>query len=93
MKHGVDVVLAGHDHFYERIKPQKGITHFVVGGSAKLRPGDIANVGLTAKGFDTGYSFMLVEIAGDEFHFQAISDLGRTVDSGVIKRQPAPTTK
>ena len=29
MKHGVNVVLTGHDHFYERIKPQKGIYYFV----------------------------------------------------------------
>jgi 3',5'-cyclic AMP phosphodiesterase CpdA len=25
LKYGVDVVLAGHEHFYERLKPQKGI--------------------------------------------------------------------
>jgi 3',5'-cyclic AMP phosphodiesterase CpdA len=90
VKYGVDVVLTGHDHFYERIKPQKGIHHFVVGGSAKLRRGDIEKTDLTAKGFDQGYSFMAVEITGDEFHYQAISDLGKTIDSGVIKRQPKP---
>ena len=38
----------------------------------------------------TGYHFMLVEIAGDELHFQVISDTGRTVDSGVIRRPPDP---
>ena len=93
LKYSVDVVLSGHDHFYERIKPQKGIYYFVVGGSAKLRQGDIGTTGLTAKGFDTGYSFMGVEIAGDEFHFQTISDRGVTVDSGVLKRRPTPATK
>ena len=93
IKYSVDVVLSGHDHFYERLKPQKGIAYFVVGGSAKLRSGDIGTTGLTAKGFDTGYSFMAVEIAGDEFHFQTISDQGKTVDSGVVKRRAAPATK
>ena len=93
LKYSVDVVLSGHDHFYERIKPQKGIYYFVVGGSAKLRQGDIGTTGLTAKGFDTGYSFMGVEIVGDEFHFQTISDRGVTVDSGVLKRRPTPATK
>src|ERR1041385_1442831 len=29
LKYGVDVVLSGHDHVYERIKPQKGIYYFV----------------------------------------------------------------
>jgi hypothetical protein len=93
VKHGMDVVLQGHDHFYERLKPQQGIHYFVVGGSAKLRYGDIETSPLTAKGFDTGYSFMLVEIAGDEMHFQTVSDLGNTVDSGVIRRRPSSTTK
>jgi len=93
VKYSVDVVLSGHDHFYERIKPQKGIAYWVIGGSAKLRQGDIGTTGLTAKGFDTGYSFMVVEIAGDQFHFQAISDQGKTIDSGVIKRRPAMTSK
>ncbi len=32
VKHGVNVVLTGHEHFYERIKPQKGIYHFISGG-------------------------------------------------------------
>ena len=93
IKYSVDVVLSGHDHFYERLKPQKGISYFVVGGSAKLRSGDIGTTGLTAKGFDTGYSFMAVEIAGDEFHFQTVSDQGKTVDSGTIKRRVTATSK
>jgi predicted MPP superfamily phosphohydrolase len=93
LKYNVNVVLSGHDHFYERIKPQKGIQYFVVGGSAKLRNGDLKSDGLAAKGFDTGYSFMAAEIAGDDFHFQTISDQGQTVDSGVVHRQNAPTSK
>ena len=31
VKHGVNVVFTGHEHFYERIKPQKGIQYFVEG--------------------------------------------------------------
>ena len=30
VKYNVSVVLQGHDHFYERVKPQKDITYFVV---------------------------------------------------------------
>jgi hypothetical protein len=40
----------------------------------------------TAKGFDEDQSFMLIEIDGSDFHFQTISRLGKTVDSGVIHR-------
>ena len=88
IKHGIDVVFTGHDHFYERIKPQDGITYFVAGAGGKIRSGDIKkNSPLTAKAFDKDLSFMLVEIHKDEMHFQAISRTGATVDSGVIKRR------
>jgi hypothetical protein len=86
---GVTVVLAGHDHFYERVKVQQGIYHFVVGAGGSLRKGDIdRSTGLTEVGFDTDYSFMLGEIAGEEFYFQAISRTGQTIDSGVIRHPP-----
>ena len=88
VKHGVDVVFTGHEHFYERIKPQHGITYFISGSAAKLRRGNIADSSdLTAKGYDQGYTFMIIEIAGDEMHFQSINSEGRTVDAGVVKRR------
>ncbi len=84
LKHGVDLVLTGHEHFYERLKPQKGIHYVIAGSSAKLRKGNIGSSSITAKGFDAGYAFMLMEIAGSELHFQTITDQGQIVDSGVI---------
>jgi Calcineurin-like phosphoesterase len=86
LKHGVNVVLTGHDHIYERIKPQKGIYHWVVGSSGSLRKGDLARTDLTVKGFDTDYVFMLGEIAGDELYFAALSRAGTLIDSGMVKR-------
>ena len=54
LQNGVDVVFSGHEHFYERMKPQKGITYITQGGGAKLRRGNIRdNSTITAKGFDT----------------------------------------
>lgn len=89
IKYNLNVVIAGHEHFYERIKPQKGIYYFTAGGSAKLRGGDImTNTGLTEKGFDTDQSFMLMEIDGDVLRFQTISRRGKRVDSGEIRRVP-----
>jgi 3',5'-cyclic AMP phosphodiesterase CpdA len=88
LKHGVDVVFAGHEHFYERIKPQKGIYYFITGAGGKIRKNDIKkNSPLTEKGFDADLSFMLIEIANDEMHYQVITRTGATVDSGVVARR------
>jgi len=86
LKYGVDVVLAGHEHFYERLKPQKGIHYFISGGAGKLRRGDVGGQ-FTEKAFDSGFHFMIFEIEGDQMHFQTISDQGKTVDSGIVTRR------
>jgi len=86
MANGVRVVLSGHEHVYERLKPIDGIYYFVLGNAGQLRPHDLRPATEMAKGFDTDRSFMLMEIAGDELHFQTISRTGATVDSGTIER-------
>ncbi|HEY8548748.1 MAG TPA: metallophosphoesterase [Vicinamibacterales bacterium] len=87
VKHGVSAVFAGHDHFYERLEPQQGIHYFVSGAAGKLRRNNLReNSALTARGFDSDYSFMLVEIVGDELHFECIARDGRLVDRGVVPR-------
>jgi 3',5'-cyclic AMP phosphodiesterase CpdA len=86
VKHGVSLVLTGHDHIYEHIKPQKGIYHFVVGSGGSLRKGDLARTDLTVKGYDGDYVFMLVEIVDDDLHFAALSRTGQVIDSGVLPR-------
>ena len=88
-KYGVNVVFSGHDHIYERLKPQKGITYFVCGSGGKLRRGDLAPSDMTAAGFDRDQTFMLVEVEQDELLFETISRTGMTVDSGVIRRAAA----
>ena len=89
-KYGVNVVFSGHDHVYERIKPQKGIYYFVSGSAGQLRKGNMRPDDETAAYFDQDQSFMLVEIAGSELSFQAISRTGKTVDSGVLHRESRP---
>jgi hypothetical protein len=86
LRHGVNVAFMGHEHFYERIKPQKGVAYFIMGSSAKLREGDLQKTSLTTFGNDTDYAFMLVEIAGDEMYFQTITGQGKTIDAGSVRR-------
>jgi len=95
VKYGVNVVFSGHDHVYERVKPQKGIYYFVSGSAGQLRKGDLQRSALTDVGFDQDQTFMLVEIDKDTMSVQALSRLGRTVDTATIARQtkkePQPT--
>lgn len=88
VQYNVSAVFTGHDHVYERIKPQQGIVYFVVGAGGQLRNGNINRSStLTAKGFDTDRSFLIAEISGDEMFFNAIARTGAVVDSGVITRR------
>lgn len=91
IKYNVSVVLQGHDHVYERVKPQNGIAYFVVGSGGQLRRGNIdQSSGITARGFDTDLAFMAAEVSGDEMYFNAISRPGNVVDSGIITRRQQP---
>jgi predicted phosphodiesterase len=92
VKYGVQVVFAGHEHVYERVKPQNGVSYFTEGASGELRKGNLTKTDLTAVGYDQDRTFMLVEISGDEFYYQAVSRAGLTVDSGVIHRLPNPVS-
>jgi 3',5'-cyclic AMP phosphodiesterase CpdA len=90
VRYNVSVVFQGHDHVYERTKPQDGVVYFVVGSAGKLRPGDLNPASpLTAKGFDRDLAFLAAEIDGDNMIFQAISRTGEVVDSGIVIRRKA----
>ena len=88
VKYNVSVVFSGHDHIYERVKPQQGIVYFVTGSGGKLRRGGIdRGTGITAVANATDRAFLLCEIDGDELFFNAISRTGQIIDSGVITRR------
>jgi hypothetical protein len=88
VQNNVSVVFTGHDHFYERVKPQKGIVYFVVGSGGQLREGNIDRTSqITAKGVDNDQVFLAAEIRDDQMTFQAIGRTGRVLDSGVVSRR------
>ncbi len=91
-RYGVNLVLSGHEHVYERIKPQDNIYYLILGNSAKLMSKDLKSSDQMQKGFDSDRGFMLVEINGDKLYFQVISRTGQTIDAGVFDRQTQPST-
>jgi calcineurin-like phosphoesterase family protein len=84
VRNQVDVVFSGHDHLYERIAPQQGIRYFVSGGGGRSlydfhkSPFDVVG--------SSEHHFMVVEIAGDQLFFAAITPQDRTLDCGVLWR-------
>jgi len=88
IRYNVSVVFQGHDHVYERVKPQNGIQYWVIGSGGRFRQGDLDKKSpLTAKGYDADNAFLLAEIAGDTMSFAAVSRTGAVVDSGAVMRR------
>jgi predicted MPP superfamily phosphohydrolase len=86
-RYGVNVALSGHDHIYERTKPQHGVQYFVSGAGGKVRRGNVdRGSGLSATSFDDDNHFMVFEIEDSQARFQAISGTGVVVDSGSFTR-------
>lgn len=84
-KGGVQLVLAGHNHFYVRMKPIDGITHITSGGGGRylhsVKPGP-----MTAAVADR-YHFLYFEAYSDRLDFWSVSDSGPVLDQGSIPLQ------
>jgi predicted phosphodiesterase len=91
----VDAVFAGHDHTYERAKPQPAqssdghrVYHFTQGASSKLRRGNL-NTGSPyfARGEDRKNSFLVVRVTNGEMEVEAIGSDGDIIDSYEIVKK------
>jgi hypothetical protein len=81
----VDIVLSGHDHFYERIAPQKGIYYFVSGGGSNLRPGGDFQHPLVQKGGKINH-FLDLDVTPGEVQFRVVDEGGRIFDQQTLTR-------
>jgi 3',5'-cyclic AMP phosphodiesterase CpdA len=79
----VPLVLAGHDHDYERTKEIDGITYIVSGGGAKLRPVDGSS--FTAKSASLLHYVDLL-VYEDRIEGRAITPDGKAIDEFTVKR-------
>jgi 3',5'-cyclic AMP phosphodiesterase CpdA len=91
----VDVVFAGHDHTFERAKPQPAqspndhrVYHFTQGASSKLRRGDLNRSSpYFANGEDRKNSFLVVRVTNVEMEVEAIGSDGDIIDSYEIVKK------
>jgi acid phosphatase type 7 len=81
-KHHVQLVLAGHDHDYERMKPQNGVAYVVTGGGG-VGTRAVGESGFTAISNDVIH-FVYVEVFADQLVLHAIDASGREFDSMVV---------
>jgi 3',5'-cyclic AMP phosphodiesterase CpdA len=81
VKHGVQLVLTGHDHLYERTHPQSGVTFVVTGAGAKLS--DIGRSDFTAAA-EGVLQFMMIEVDREVMTIRAIDTTGTVFDKVTI---------
>lgn len=81
----VDIVLAGHEHFFQKILPQKGIHYIVSGGGGKVRKGAIRDPEYVEYAESTLH-FLDVSLDSNSFRYRAIDSNGREIFTSVISK-------
>jgi calcineurin-like phosphoesterase family protein len=84
---GVQLVVSGHDHDYERMKPIAGVTYIVSGGGGfSLRA--VGSSDFTAHSEST-FHFLHADLQGDTMLLRAIDTSGNVIDSVRIAQAAA----
>lgn len=83
-RHHVQLVLAGHDHDYERMIPQNGVAYVVTGGGGRGTY-SVGESSFTAFS-ESVIHFVIVEVGIDELVLHAIDATGTEFDSMVVPR-------
>ncbi len=85
-RYGVELVIAGHDHHYERSKPVDGTTYIVSGSAgAPIRPVDPEPFSAVVR---TEPHYVLVDVETDRLILRAVNLRGDTFDTTVIGPVP-----
>ncbi|HET9450112.1 MAG TPA: metallophosphoesterase, partial [Aggregicoccus sp.] len=97
-KYGVDLVLTGHDHNYERshpmkgdsVSPQDGVPYLVVGsGGASLREWGTSQPSWSAARNNTAYGYLDVTVEGGRLSARFLTPGGTVVDAFTLEKQVA----
>ncbi|HPF40910.1 MAG TPA: metallophosphoesterase family protein [Phycisphaerae bacterium] len=96
-KRGVQLVLNGHDHLYERsypirgqkiVEPGEGVVYITTGaGGAKLYTPKATPIPELATVFESAHSFTIIDVTFDALNVKQINVRGTTVDEFRIPHQ------
>jgi 3',5'-cyclic AMP phosphodiesterase CpdA len=81
-EYGVQLVLAGHDHDYQRTEPINGVTYVVSGGAAQIRPARIADFSVVAW---STYHFLDIAVWNSHLDLRAVDQQLGVIDEVVIE--------
>jgi 3',5'-cyclic AMP phosphodiesterase CpdA len=81
-QYGVQLVLTGHDHDYQRSEEINGVTYVVSGGAAKLRPTELGDSMVVA---ESTYHFVDLSVYDDHLDLRAVDQSGNDIDSVTIE--------
>ena len=81
-RHHVDLVLSGHDHHYERIEPQHGVTYVVSGGGCKTTR--VGRSAFTAVAERT-LQFLHIEVVDDRMTATCVRADGSVADRFTLR--------
>jgi hypothetical protein len=90
-KHGVDAVFAGHNHFYARMVPQRGIRYFVSGGGGKGMYRYKPESGYVVEEPERGkfHHFVHLRLSPERFEYCVVDEEGRIRDGGWFSKGSA----
>lgn len=82
----VTLVIAGHNHNYERTKSIHGVTYLISGGGCCIRPRPGGFASFTAAA-DSLLHFVVVEADARALRIRAVAEDGSVFDSATIRRR------
>ncbi len=82
---GVDLVLAGHEHDYQRSKPLAGVTYVISGAATHLRPTGRARFTAASRSV---HHFLDLRISTDRLELLAIDHRGDAFDGLALSARP-----
>lgn len=92
-KYGVDIVLSGHSHVYQRLRPVHGIHYIIAGSGGKLSTHDlIPNDPDRIAGNDEENVFVVLQFERETCHLTAYSLNEEIVDKAEISHASASET-